>query len=467
MSAASLQARPSDAEVGGTWQVSGGIGVDVDDIHALATTCRCAAQATDRIAASVLAAGVRAEAALAVLAGCSGPPRPQGVVAAGLVAGAGRRLPAATVGLAGLGLRMALAADEYAGTENSITTRVATLARDQIALRFWAPTHLLTESDVRRAGTVAGYLDRLANRKTTATDPVSGQPTAVDPDSLTDVLGGPVAALYPRREATVADPTDLGPGTPPAGVAGLLTLVAGRSGGAARAPGAGGRPDGDPPPGRVDVAAVTSPDAEGRPRTSYVVALPGTSDWSRPNESPKPDIRNVRGNAELISGNRTAELAALPAALAAAGVPPGARVAFVGHSQGGMTAYAAASTAGIADRYRVTHVITAGSPIGAMAAPARDVRTLSLENRNDFVPGLDGRPNPNAERRVTVAFDGSLPKSPHDLDQYVAAGRRVDDDADPRLAEFTASLREEGFVAAPGAPATVTLTRVDLRLPTS
>jgi pimeloyl-ACP methyl ester carboxylesterase len=256
---------------------------------------------------------------------------------------------------------------------------------------------------------------------------------------------------------------------PPRGVAGLLALVAGRAG------------TGPPPPGRVDVAAVRTSDAEGRPRTAYVVALPGTTDWSPPGRAADPaHVRTLQANLQLMSGNATAEVAALPAALAAAGVPAGATVVLVGHSQGGMTARAAAADPRLLARYRVGAVLTAGSPTGAMAAPAPGVPVLALEHADDIVPALDGRRNLDGESRSTVTFapaDGptepgaralDLPApGAHDLDGYIAAAARVEQDRDWRLTTFAGRLRELG-VAAPDASgpggATATITRVELRL---
>lgn len=463
-----------------TWRVSGGIAVDVDDLYALSATCRTAAVALDTITGRVTGACLRGQAALGLLATTRAPGQrwaaadPAGAVRAGVVAAtdagvvadASRRLPGAAVALAGLGLRVALSADRYVAAEADTTASMGTALRE--------------------LGTTVGYLDRLAGRKSpedrfAESGAESGaEPGAVpgaDADSLPEILAGPLAALYPGRTAEFGAPTDLGPVPPPDGIAGLVDLVTGTTQGTTQGTtsgttsgvtgaGAGGGAGGgaEPPPGRVDVTAVTSTDAQGRPRTAYVVALPGTTDWSLPGSPPGTEPRNLHANLQLMAGLSTAELEALPAALAAAGVPAGATLAFVGHSQGGMTAYAAASAPGIRERYRVTHVLTAGSPVGAIKAPPHGVRTLSLENTDDVVPALDGRGNLDAERRLTVTFTGAPGEGPHDLAQYVAAGVRVDADPDPRLTDYRESLREGGFLAEPRGGGTARTTRVDLRL---
>lgn len=477
---------PVPTPLAGEWTVHGGTDVDVDDLYALSTTCRLLATATDRVASQVATACLRAEAALALATLGSvgrGPDlgalgRAPGAASALLTASA---LPAgAAAGLAALGLRVVWAADRYVDAESGAAAAV------------------------REAGQALGYVERLAGRKPVAgrvadggappdsvLDPGAeadacveavggarstadaGSPAAAgslaDADSLPELAAGPLAALYPRRTATVGPATDLGEVPPPRGVAGLLALVAGRAG------------TGPPPPGRVDVVAVRTSDAEGRPRTAYVVALPGTTDWSPPGRTADPaHVRTLQANLQLMSGNATAEVAALPEALAAAGVPAGATVVLVGHSQGGMTARAAAADPLLLARYRVGGVLTAGSPTGAMAAPAPGVPVLALENAGDGVPALDGRRNLDGESRSTVTFapaDGptepgtralDLPApGAHDLDGYIAAAARVEQDRDWRLTTFAGRLRELG-VAAPDASgpggATATITRVELRL---
>lgn len=381
-----------------TWRVTGGVDVDVDDLRILSAVCRRAAAAVDRITTPVVEACVRGEAALALLAAlpaASGAGRgasPVGAVAgAALLVEAPRALLHASLGLAELGLRLALAADRYAAAERSATSSVGSLLRS-------------VSVPGRVAGETLGYVDRLAGRKgVEAADGSLGagppRPGDVDPDTLEELLAGPAAATYPRRVAVVGAPHALGQVDPPRGVADLLRYVVGA--------------DASPPPGRVDVVAVTGPDAGGTPRTSYVVALPGTSDWSPPwadrssGSGGSGEPRNLQANLQLMSGNTTAELAALPAALAAAGVPRGANVAFVGHSQGGITAYAAAADPTLRATYRIGHVVTAGSPIGAMPVPD-GARVLALEHAADIVPRLDGRANPDSARRLTVSFRSSL-----------------------------------------------------------
>ncbi len=216
-----------------------------------------------------------------------------------------------------------------------------------------------------------------------------------------------------------------------------------------------------PPPGRLDVWQV-DPD-----RNTYVVAIPGTSSWAPPwSAQDQPDVRNLGVNLELVGHESSAEVEALPQALTQAGVPLGATLILVGHSQGGLTAYAAAGSRAIRDRFRVSHVLTAGSPVAGMPAPA-GVRVLSLERRGDLVPRLDGRPNLDRPDHLSVAFHleqdatdqareqagqrldvqhslGERVGQQHELAGYRRAGSWVDVATDPGLVEFRASLAEVG-----------------------
>jgi pimeloyl-ACP methyl ester carboxylesterase len=91
------------------------------------------------------------------------------------------------------------------------------------------------------------------------------------------------------------------------------------------------------------------------------------------------------------------------AALADAGVGPHVPVLLVGHSEGGIVAVNAARDAAASGRFRVTHVVTAGSPVGTIAADVPSgVQVLALENTADVVPGLDGVPNPDLTNVTTV-----------------------------------------------------------------
>jgi hypothetical protein len=199
---------------------------------------------------------------------------------------------------------------------------------------------------------------------------------------------------------------------------GLLALLAARH--APEGPGwaapAGALPGGDLAAGSVAgwlarVAAV--PDgclAVARLGTSagpaYAVLLPGIHSLLDTR-----DPLDLYGAVLGLFGHTSAYSRAVQQALSQAGVPRGARLLLVGHSQGGIAAMDLAGDPRFnGGRYRVTHVLAAGSPISALhPAPRSGTRVLELDNDADLVPQLDLRdsrlgPGGNGDDRDVVVF---------------------------------------------------------------
>ena len=131
------------------------------------------------------------------------------------------------------------------------------------------------------------------------------------------------------------------------------------------------------------------------------------------------------------------------AAMRAAGVRSSDDVMLVGHSEGGMVAVNAARAAVASGEYRVTHVITAGSPIAITAGRVpSSVKVLALENDGDAVPCLDGAANPGRGNVTTVTVhhhDGSLLAN-HDLSKsYLPGARDVDASTDTSVEDYLAT----------------------------
>ena len=95
----------------------------------------------------------------------------------------------------------------------------------------------------------------------------------------------------------------------------------------------------------------------------------------------------------------------------------------------------------------MTHVVTAGSPTAHLDGFPPGSHVLSLENRGDVVPLLDGEDNPDSAEQVTVRFDDHGPSvtGNHDLAQYVHGALAVQASADPSVVEQLASLRGGRF----------------------
>jgi predicted esterase len=124
--------------------------------------------------------------------------------------------------------------------------------------------------------------------------------------------------------------------------------------------------------------------ARGVPR--YVVELPGMRSIAR---SAGP--QNLLGAVSAMALRSTAYTRCVRRALDEAGVPEGAEVVLVGHSQGGIVAMDLASDPtfnGV--RVRVSHVIAAGSPVSSKrVAQGSGTQVFSIENVNDIVVHLD------------------------------------------------------------------------------
>jgi len=189
----------------------------------------------------------------------------------------------------------------------------------------------------------------------------------------------------------------------------------------------------------VSVTAVR--DANGN-ITGYVVDIPGTKEWNAPWDQSAHSANDLGTNVDAMAGNETVLQKGIEEALARAGVQPGDPVMLVGHSQGGMVAARAANDFVNSGQYNVTHVITAGSPVGGMQIPD-SVQMLSLENNGDIVPHLDAKENPDAHNRTTVNFDnqsGTAGGNHAIGGNYTDAARQLDSSQDPSVTRFRDSM---------------------------
>lgn len=157
--------------------------------------------------------------------------------------------------------------------------------------------------------------------------------------------------------------------------------------------------------GAIDVRILTMPDGTRR----AIVDITGTKSWT---PLPTADITSLTTNGRALVGVRTAYEQGVLAAMHRAGVRPTDKVMLVGHSEGGMVAVNAARDATASGRFDITHVVTAGAPVGLTvgSVPAR-VQVLALENTKDVVPHLDGRANPGRRNVTTVSSahgDGTI-----------------------------------------------------------
>ncbi len=195
--------------------------------------------------------------------------------------------------------------------------------------------------------------------------------------------------------------------------------------------------------GEVSVAFVVGADGIRR----VIVDIPGTKSW---NPGATCDVTSLSTNARALVGAPTSYERGVLIALARAGVRHTDPVLLVGHSEGGMVAVETARDAVRRGRFNVTHVVTAGSPIGrTVGSLPAGVRVLALENATDVVPHLDGASNPDRRNVTTVTVhhgDGTI-SDDHDLrDSYEPGAHDADLSANASVRDFVHSA--QGFLDA-------------------
>ena len=118
----------------------------------------------------------------------------------------------------------------------------------------------------------------------------------------------------------------------------------------------------------------------------YALLLPGTSFARLRNSTPQ----DVVGAMDGLLRTDTTYTRAVKQVLRRAGVPVGSALMVVGHSLGGITAMNLAMDVDFVATYRLTHVVTVGSPIDNKRPADGRTQVISLVNEHDVIPGLDG-----------------------------------------------------------------------------
>jgi hypothetical protein len=190
--------------------------------------------------------------------------------------------------------------------------------------------------------------------------------------------------------------------------------------------------------GAVDVRIVTTANPDGSTGRSAIVNITGTTTW---NPKPvNPTVSNIGTNLRGVANLPTSYEAGVILALQDAGVHPDEPILVVGHSQGGIVAAQLAADLAESRDFRVTHVVTAGAPIGLIDLPT-SVQVMSFENAGDLVPDLDGTENPTRPNQITVKIDrgGTGPGQRHDLQSgYLSGAADADASDDPSIRDWLA-----------------------------
>ncbi|GAP59333.1 hypothetical protein AHiyo1_26150 [Arthrobacter sp. Hiyo1] len=133
---------------------------------------------------------------------------------------------------------------------------------------------------------------------------------------------------------------------------------------------------------------------------AWVVLIPGTQPGNPPGGGNPLDEAGI---AEALGYNSTETSKAIRQALLEAGAAAGETVVAVGHSQGGIHAMNLSKDKAFLAEYDLKFVVTAGSPVGGITPQAR-IGSLHLEHEQDWVPGAEGKANPDTKDRVTVTM---------------------------------------------------------------
>jgi hypothetical protein len=197
--------------------------------------------------------------------------------------------------------------------------------------------------------------------------------------------------------------------------------------------------------GTIEVQTLRAGDGSVR----HIVYLPGTDDLATLPWSADTDVRDLPADLRVIGGDHTAYAQGIERAMHDAGIGPRDPVLLVGHSLGGIEASALLAHG---SGFDVSHVVTAGSPVGGVHGYPPGTHVLSLENRGDVVPLLDGHDNADSVQQVTVQFDDHETSiaGNHGLEHYVRGAVAVDASTDPSVREQLNSLARQGFLGSPG-----------------
>ncbi|HJQ01273.1 MAG TPA: hypothetical protein VJ851_06725 [Jatrophihabitans sp.] len=245
-------------------------------------------------------------------------------------------------------------------------------------------------------------------------------------------LAGALAGLYRDGPAEVTARTGLATDDrrgPPRSVTDLVRGLAVRA-------------DQDDGGGLIDVRILDGP--TGR---QVIVDITGTSVWNLNPLARTPQATDVGTNLRSLAGRDSIMQRGVLQALRMAGVGPNDPIMLIGHSQGGIVAARLAIDLAAGRQYRVTHLLTAGAPIGLARLPD-SVSVLSLENVGDPVPQLDGADNPDRPNWLTAGLPAGADSmlSRHSIDSYLADAPELDRCRDPALDRWRAGAA--GFLEA-------------------
>jgi hypothetical protein len=399
-----------------------GIEAHCEDMHATARLFGVCASDTADQALRLHGYLVRPELAESAVVDPVGAARFEGTLLAALDGPGGVALLAAATGAIDVGLRVA--ADAYLGADRlseALAPAVGFL-QELPGAQWDAVSTLVTGGNLARAG------ERWLSDDPYAAD-LAGRAAATG-FGVGSMAGGAalLGRLYPDGQPKV---TPLGRGAkvtapgPPRSLADLMTGLAMRNDGL---------------PGEVDVRILAT---RGSAARHVIVDVPGTKDWSPARSN--MDITSLATNLRALAGTSTSYERGILTAMREAGVRSFDDVTMVGHSEGGMVAVSAAIHTARSGEFRISHVVTAGAPIGATVSKVpRSVDVLAIENDGDVVPHLDATQNEDRVNvtTVTVSRDHGTVGGNHALDEsYVPGAADIDASSNGSTRTYLEGLR--------------------------
>ncbi|GGU47157.1 acetoacetate decarboxylase family protein [Streptomyces lavendofoliae] len=135
--------------------------------------------------------------------------------------------------------------------------------------------------------------------------------------------------------------------------------------------------------GRILIQDVRGPDGVVR----HVLQAPGMAPGKPRNDSPQDFV----GAWSNLFDPESPYTRGILLAIDEYGLPAGAEIALVGHSEGGIALMNLAQNSAFCRRFRVTHMVAVGSPIDNKKPADPRTWVASVTNQHDLVPTLDGR----------------------------------------------------------------------------
>ncbi|MET9801021.1 hypothetical protein [Streptomyces sp. NPDC006368] len=135
--------------------------------------------------------------------------------------------------------------------------------------------------------------------------------------------------------------------------------------------------------GRILIQDVRGPDGVLR----HVLQAPGMAPGKPRNDSPQDFV----GAWSNLFDPESPYTRGILLAIDEYGLPEGADLAMIGHSEGGIALMNLAQNSEFCRRFRVTHVVAVGSPIDNKRPADPRTWVASVTNQHDLVPTLDGR----------------------------------------------------------------------------